>query len=100
METPGGKVALTSGFGCASGTGSSEEPSANARSARAERAGEPYFVTGVAGALGFVLFGSGAVVPALAVSGGAIALGGIGIGGGADTTLSTAGSGLLAAGAD
>jgi hypothetical protein len=76
------------------------DPSANDRSASAESAGEPYFVTGVAGALGFALFGSGAVVVVLAVSGSTIALGGIGIGGDAKTMLSMAGSDLLAAGAD
>jgi hypothetical protein len=41
MEAPGGNVAFTSGFGCASVMGSLDELSANARSASAERAGEP-----------------------------------------------------------
>jgi hypothetical protein len=100
MEAPGGKVAFTSGFGCASGMGALEERSANARSASAERAGEPYFVTGVAGALGFAVFGNGAAVTVLAGLGGAIAPGGIGIGGEADTAFSMAGAGLMAAGAD
>jgi hypothetical protein len=100
MEARGGKVAFTSALGCGSRAGSLEERSAKARPASAERAGEPYFVTGVAGELGFALFGGGAAVTTLAGFGGTIARGGIGIGGAAETVLSTAGSGLMAAGAD
>jgi hypothetical protein len=54
----------------------------------------------VAGTLGFTLSGAAAAVTVLAVSAGAIALGDIGIGSGADTVPSTAGSGLMVAGTD